>query len=145
MRIDRIMTKPARTIAAGASTAEAEVLMERDRIHHLVVLGRGGKVAGVLSTRDLRAAGPGVTVADLMSVPAVTLSARDDIREAAKLLRRHGVGCLPVLERGKLVGIVSTSDLLALIGKGALRIQPATPKWILHRRGPTHRPEPRRA
>ena len=145
MRIDRIMTKPALTIEATASTAEAEVLMERARLHHLVVLGRGRKPAGMLSARDLRAAGPGTTVGDLMSSPAVTVSASDDVQTAARLLRRHGIGCLPVLERGRVVGVIATSDLLDLLGKGALRIQPRTTKWTLAKRGPTHRPEPRRA
>jgi magnesium transporter len=119
--------------------------MERARIHHLVVLGRGRKVAGVLSARDLRAAGPGTTVGDLMSSPAVTISSAEDVQTAARLLRRHGVGCLPVLERGRVVGVLATSDLLALLGKGTLRVQPRTTRWTMPKRGPTHRPEPRRA
>ena len=144
MQLERIMTSPVQTITAGASAAEAEALMARARIHHLVVLGRGRRVAGVVCAHDLRGAEPGTTVEDLMSAPAVTLSAGADVREAAKLLRRRSIDCLPLLDHGRLVGIVTVSDLLALLGKGTLRVQPRTAKWTIPKRGPTHRPEPRR-
>jgi len=145
MRLDRIMTSPVETILPGATAAEAKALMARARVHHLVVLGRGGRITGVLCTHDLRGTDPDTTVGDLMSAPAVTLSARADVQDAAKLLRRRNVGCLPLTDRGRLVGIVTAADLLALLGKGTLRVQARSTKWILPKRGPTHRPTPRRA
>ncbi|MGZ6123695.1 MAG: CBS domain-containing protein [Myxococcales bacterium] len=145
MRIDQIMSVPVETILPGASLSEAKAAMQRAGIRHLVVLGRSHRVAGVLSACDLRGVDRGSTVEDLMSAPAITLPAGADLKDAAKLLRRRSIGCLPLLERGRVVGIVTTSDLLALLGKGALRIQPRTRKWTMPKRGPTHRPQPRRA
>ncbi len=145
MRVDGIRSSPLQTIVATASAAEASALMARVRVHHLVVLGRGHKVAGVLSVHDLRGADGDRAVRELMSAPAVTCSARADVREAARLMRRHGVGSLPLTDdAGRLSGIVTASDLLALLGKGAVAIQTRTPKWTMPKRGPTHRPEPRR-
>lgn len=79
-----------------------------------------------------------------MSAPAVTAAAADDVRDAARVLRRRDIGCLPVMEGRHLAGIVTTSDLLGLLGKGALRVTPRTTRWVLPKRGPSHRPEPRR-
>ncbi len=144
MRLSEIMTSPAITIRSTASAAEAAVKMQRARITYLVVLNGARQITGVISDHDLRGAEPGRTVAELMSAPAVTLPANADVQEAAKLLRRREFGSIPVLAGKRLVGIVTTSDLLALVGKGAVRIAEMTPKWTLPKRGPTHRPEPRR-
>ena len=57
------------------------------------------------------------------------------VRQAANLLRGRTIGCLPVLEDGKLVGILTTTDLLEQIGRGSDR--PAKGKrWVMKGRGP---------
>lgn len=145
MRLDMMMSVPVEAILPTASAAEARAAMHRAHIQHLVVLGRARQVVGVLCAHDLRGAEPGSTVEDVMSAPAVTLAADASVQDAAKLLRRRNVGCLPLVDHRRLVGIVTSSDLLALVGKGALRVQPKTQKWTLSKRGPTHRPEPGRA
>jgi acetoin utilization protein AcuB len=142
--LDQIMSTPVETILPTASAAQARAAMQRARIRHLVVLSRTREIVGVLCAHDLRGAEPGSTVEEVMSAPAVTLAADADVQDAAKLLRRRNVGCLPLVDHGRLVGIVTTSDLLGLVGKGALRVQPRTTKWTMPKRGPTHRPEPRR-
>jgi CBS domain-containing protein len=144
MRLREIMSRPAATILPTASATEARAAMERAGIRHLVVLGRARRIVGVVCAHDLRAAQPDSVVADLMAAPAVTLPAHADVQEAARLLRRHDVGSIPVIDGGRLVGMVTTSDLLGLLGKGALRVQPTPTKWTLPKRGPTHRPERQR-
>jgi CBS domain-containing protein len=144
MRLDEIIKGAVETILPRASAAEASAVMARARVRHLVVLGRSHKIVGVLSSHDLRRAEPDSAVEDLMSAPAITLPAGADVQDAAKVLRLRNVGCLPLLDRGRLVGIVTAYDLLALLGKGALRVQAKTRKWTMPKRGPTHRPEPRR-
>lgn len=145
MRLDDIMSVPVTTIPSGAPLSEAEATMQRAGIRHLVVVEHRRKIAGVLSAHDLRGADPGSTVEDRMSAPAITLPPTADVQDAAKLFRRRNIGCLPLIARGRVVGIVTASDLLALLGKGVLRVQPKTRKWTMSKRGPTHRPEPRRA
>jgi CBS-domain-containing membrane protein len=101
----------------------------------------GHKPVGVVSERDL--GGPkgaevrrGRTVGDLMSQPLVTATPQTTVREAANLLRGHLVGCLPLLERGRIVGIVTLSDLLDLIGRGVERPVARGKRWTLRHRGP---------
>ena len=126
MRISEAMTGNVRTVPPTMSAADAHSLMKTARMHHLVVT-RAARVVGVLSARDLSPQGrqptipDGVTVEDLMSSPVATIDSNETVRKAANLMQGRTIGCLPVTDKGKLVGIVTVSDLLQLIGKGADR------------------------
>ena len=54
---------------------------------------------------------------------------------APRLMRGHGAGCLPVVENGRLVGIVTVSDLMELIGRGSERPVASATRWVLRDRG----------
>jgi acetoin utilization protein AcuB len=140
MRVVEIMKKKVETVAPEASSEEAWNRMQMRKVHHLVV-ARGSEVIGVVSDRDLggmRGATyrVGRDVADVMTPSVVTARPDTTLREAANLLRGRTIGCLPVLEKEKLVGIVTTSDLLVLLGKGAERPVAKSKRWILKGRGP---------
>jgi CBS domain-containing protein len=60
-------------------------------------------------------------VADLMTRHVVTLTPTDTIRRAANVMRGRTIGCIPVTQGRRLVGIVTVSDLLGLLGRGADR------------------------
>ena len=142
MRLRDIMHSKVQTVSPRESAAVAFERMRRARIRHLVVQD-GKKVVGVLSDRDV--AGMGSlrqveTVEDVMSSPALTGSPDLTLRQAANLLRGRPIGCLPVLEDGKIVGIVTTTDLLEMIGAGIERPVPKTRRWVLKDRGPRRNP-----
>jgi acetoin utilization protein AcuB len=142
MRLRDIMHSKVQTVSPRESAAVAFERMRRARIRHLVVQD-GKKVVGVLSDRDV--AGMGSlrqveTVEDVMSSPALTGSPDLTLRQAANLLRGRTMGCLPILEDGKIVGIVTTTDLLELIGAGVERPIPKTRRWVLKDRGPRRKP-----
>jgi len=126
MRMNEVMTEGVETVAPSMPAADAWELMRRKRIHHVVVT-RGADVVGVLSDRDAGSrAGASVrsgrTVAELMTSHAVTLSPTDTVRKAANVMRGRTIGCLPITDtRGRLVGIVTVSDLLELLGRGVDR------------------------
>jgi acetoin utilization protein AcuB len=143
MRLNEIMTLDVRSVAPEASAEDAYALMRSERVRHLAVMDRG-KLVGVLSERDLGSSrGTGVRknklVVELMTDHTVTATPRTTVREAANLLRGHIVGCLPIMDKGKLVGIVTTTDLLDLLGHGEGRQRPAGPSWVLRDRGPRKR------
>ena len=125
MRLEDVMTRRVETITEDRAAEEAWDRMRARRIHHLVVV-RGGRVVGILSERDLggragAAVRPGRTVADLMTPHAVIADPRAPVRRAANLLRGRSIGCLPVVEGERLLGIVTLTDLLRLIGRGVER------------------------
>jgi CBS domain-containing protein len=143
MRIQDIMSRDIKTIAPGAEVAAARNAMRTNGIRHLVVVD-GRDVVGVVSERDLggrlpAAAGKrttGLTVADVMSAGVVSAKPETTVRQAANLLRGFVIGSLVVQEGGKPVGIVTITDLLDLIGRGAERPIAKSTRWTLRARGP---------
>ena len=148
MRVQNVMTEGVTTVSAATAADEAWNTMRLNGIHHLVVT-KGKQVVGVLSDRD--AGGPrgaalrtGHAVADLMTSPAVTVEPTMTVRRAANLMRGRSIGCLVVVDSARVVGLVTVSDLLALIGRGLDRGVAATKRWTLKHRAP-HRKSHRSA
>jgi acetoin utilization protein AcuB len=142
MRLRDIMHTKVETISPRESVAIAFERMRRASIRHLVVQD-GKKIVGVLSDRDVTGMGSlrqVETVEDVMSSPALTGSPDLTLRQVANMLRGRTMGCLPILEDGKIVGIVTTTDLLEMIGAGIERPVPKTRRWILKDRGPGRKP-----
>jgi acetoin utilization protein AcuB len=122
MRLVEIMSKDVKTAAAAMPAREAWDVMRAANIHHLVVTD-GKKIVGIVSDRDLGGARGAAlrdkrAVADVMTPNAITARPDTTVKQAANLLRGHVIGCLPVVDGAKLVGIVTTTDLLDLVGKG---------------------------
>jgi acetoin utilization protein AcuB len=122
MHVKEIMTKQVETTTPSAAASAAWEVMQSRRIHHLVVV-RNGEPCGVLSAHDLGGRnGASVraekSVEQLMSPMAITVRPSATVREAANLMRGRGLGCLPVVDGRRVVGIVTTSDLLEFIGRG---------------------------
>jgi acetoin utilization protein AcuB len=142
MRVAEIMTREVQTVPPEMSAAEAWDLMRRRQIHHLVVTA-GSEVMGVLSDRDAGGRRGAIVrarsrVADLMTTAVVTAAPDMTVRKIANLMRGRTIGCVPVTDRERLVGIVTTSDLLELLGRGIDR--PARPpRRALHYRAPHKR------
>lgn len=140
MRIAEVMTAPVRTIPADAAATSAWEEMRLYRTRHLVATGRDGEVVGVISAGDLGGR-RGQTlradrrVADLMSERVISVTGHTTVREAANLMRGHQIDCLPVLEGRKLIGIVTSLDLLELIGRGAERPVAVATRAVLKHRG----------
>ena len=122
MRIQDIMTTGVETIEPTATAETARERMKQARIHHLVVAD-GAQVVGVISARDLggprsRVALNGQSVSEMMADSVVHIEPDSSLREAANLMRGRSIGCLPVMKRGKLVGILTVTDILDVLGRG---------------------------
>jgi acetoin utilization protein AcuB len=137
MRVQDMMTRRVQTITGAEPVSAAVERMRRSRIRHLVVM-RDGELAGIVSSGDMRALDlrRDRRVEEIMTAPAVTATPGMTMRKAANLLRGRSIGCLPVVEDGSLVGIVTTSDLLERIGRGVERPVSRGKRWILKGRGP---------
>ena len=145
MRLRDVMRRKVETISPRDSAAAAFDRMRSARIRHLVVKD-GRKIVGILSDRDVGTLGPlgqVETVEYRMTAPPVCVSPDLTVREAANLMRGRTMSCLPVVEDGKIVGIVTVTDLLELLGSGIERPVPKARRWILKDRGPRRHPASR--
>ena len=118
MKLREIMAQPVVRIHPGENVAVAARLLERSNIGCLPVCGSDGKLCGVVTDRDLvvrcLAAGknPGTTsVREVMTRQTLAAFPDMEAREAAALMGQHQVRRLPVLENGRLCGMVSLGDL----------------------------------
>ena len=139
MRLSDVMTAAVETIQPEVPAEQAWQRMRLRGIHHLVVVD-GRRVIGLLSDRDAGSArGRNIrqnrTVGELMTRHVVTAEPATTVRQAANLMTGRTIGCLPVVERNRLVGIVTASDLLRLLGRGMDRGTSRGTRWTLKSRG----------
>ena len=118
MLVKDLMTPGAVTVEPGSSVALAAKLISRHNVGLLPVCSPGKRLRGVVTDRDivLRCVAveedPAQTpVRDIMTRGCTTLSPGDDCAEASRLMATHQVRRLPVVEEGRLVGMLSLSDL----------------------------------
>ena len=138
MRIQDVMTSDIVKIGPEATVAEARASLQRNRIHHLIVVAEK-KILGVLSDRDLAGRDAETRVAEVMSRDVATISPRATLRQAAGRMEGRMISCLPVIDRGKLAGIVTSNDLLRALSKG-VHPPPPQERYVLRKRGPRKRP-----
>jgi len=125
--VKELMTTRVSTLGSGDTLDIADGIMCLGRIRHLPVV-EGTAVVGVVSQRDLFRSALGAALAfgdrdpqrlmrsldvrDVMSAPAVTIDPGAAVPEAARTMLEKKIGCLPVVEAGKLVGILTETDVL---------------------------------
>ncbi len=129
MYISRYMIKEPLTASPEMSLPEARLLLNDNHFRHLPVVDGQGQLVGMVTDRDLRSAYPSsvlteserrlvyeqveqATVADIMSTECLSLHPESTLDDALLLFDQKGVGALPVLEDGQVVGIFSSRDLL---------------------------------
>ena len=115
------MQGPVYTVTPATLAGDAVAVLRQHRIRHLPVMD-GDRVVGVVTDRDLRGVEPDTPVSLRMSRPVHVVSPRTGIDRAARLLFDRRIGCLPVVEDGKLVGILTQTDALAALVE-VLRLQ----------------------
>ena len=117
MSVRDAMTEAPRSIGASASVVEAALLMREEDVGSLPITDEE-KLVGMITDRDITtrvvaaAADPKMTsVADVLSRDLVSVEPDNDLEEALGLMARHQVRRLPVVENGRLVGIVAQADI----------------------------------
>jgi acetoin utilization protein AcuB len=135
MDVSQWMTKSVMTIKPKDTLRHARERLAKYRINQIPVVVND-KLVGIVTDRDVRDAYPSSlrlfygkdidefgdshTVEEVMTYNVVVISPQTSLREAAQRLRRQRFGALPVVENGKLVGIITRSDLLdALLAEAA--------------------------
>jgi len=130
--VAEVMVSPVVTANPRDTLADVLALSQRRQIRHVPIV-ENGKLIGIVTDRTLREASTHPAVYNLLldllasldrgavdeimirEAEVVTVPPDTSLRGAARLMRERKVGCLPVVQEGRLVGIVTTSDLLAVL------------------------------
>ncbi len=134
-RVRELMTREVATLQRGDKLSLANNVMQLGRIRHMVVLSEEGGLAGIVSQRDLfrgalvKAFGYGtvaqkkvmeaILVKEVMSTELLTTTPDALLSEAALSMSEQKIGCLPVVEDGKLVGILTEGDFVAFFARAS--------------------------
>ena len=124
--IEAIMSINLVTVPPTATLAEARTVMQEERIHHLPVT-EGGSLIGLVTLTNVLAATDSflrddrnrihaneIIVKDVMVKDVATVDVNASLRQAALFLEKHQIGCLPVMDDNKLVGIITETDFVAV-------------------------------
>jgi len=134
IRVADWMSKRVLAVETSDSIAIARQLIAKHRVNQLPVL-ENEKLVGIVTDRDIRDAYPtsmminrgkeidrfadSVTVEEVMSHDVMVVRPDMSLAAAVSLLRRHRIGSLPVMRSGKLVGIITRSNILDFVLSGA--------------------------
>lgn len=131
--VSKIMATDVVALDRNASLGSAKDIMDRRRLRHFPVV-ENGNVVGVVSQRDVFRASlasmlgynertekaflDNLSIKGIMSDPPITVTADTGISEAARLMVEKKVGCLPVVDGNRLIGLVTDTDFLKVLGGG---------------------------
>jgi CBS domain-containing membrane protein len=134
LKVRDVMSREVVTLEQNDKLAIGDDVMKQKRIRHMPVLNADGEVCGIITQRDLFrgaliwALGFGtraeemmlnrVVVKEVMSKEVQTISPDTPLPDAAKLMIERKIGCLPVVEGDKLIGILTEGDFVKLAAAG---------------------------
>ena len=127
MLVRGLMTGSPITVPPDTAVLDARHLMTNQRIRHLLVT-LGEDLLGIVTDRDIRLNMPSqatslsvwelnylltrLTVSEVMTRSVITIGPDREARDAAQVMLEHKIGALPVVDRGRLIGILTETDLL---------------------------------
>jgi CBS domain-containing protein/ribosomal protein S27AE len=108
------MTREVIVIRDDATVEDAARLLARNRISGLPVVNEAGSLVGLVTEHDLIAK-QGRSVADIMTLGVISVSADTEVEQVQHLLTNQRIRRVPVVDNGRVVGVVSRSDLVRQI------------------------------
>lgn len=131
MYVGRIMHTLLVTVSPDTSLLKAKDIIERKRINHLLVVDKNEDLIGIVSDRDVKQswASPAtalsvhelnylltqLTVETIMVKKIITISPGTTIERAAYIMQENRINALPVMEKNKLVGIITSTDVMDVL------------------------------
>jgi acetoin utilization protein AcuB len=130
MLVGERMTKRPITTAPDTPIEEALKVMRESKVRRLPVLDKKGKLVGIVAEKDLLYVSPSpatslsiyelhylisrIKVQDVMTKDVITVTEYTPLEEAARIMADNKIGSLPVMRDGKLVGIITETDLFCI-------------------------------
>ncbi len=117
MLVDEIMKSP-ETCRSGSSVRDCAKLMKKENVGFVPVCNEDGEPLGTITDRDIairvvaEGRGSDTRIDDVMTREVVACNLGDDLADAERLMREHRKSRVMVLDDGKLVGVISLSDII---------------------------------
>jgi len=116
VKVNELMTQSVVTAEPHASVEHVRDLMERNRIGAIPIVDAKGVPVGIVSVADLiPGLKPGSPVSSIMTDKVYTVPQYDDVSTAARVMRNHKIHRVVVTHEQKIVGVLTTFDLLQLV------------------------------
>ncbi len=118
LHVRDVMTSKVFTVGPDESIGVLQDLMKKKRIRHVPVVDTSGALLGVVSQRDVLQQAlfqDNDRVSDIMAWKLETIDVDALLAEAAQVMLKNKYGCLPVVEEGVLVGILTEADFVKLV------------------------------
>ncbi|WP_375321094.1 CBS domain-containing protein [Aliivibrio logei] len=126
--VNDMMTTHPHTLLRSNSLEDAKALMDEHGIRHIPIVDTEGALVGLVTQRDLLSAQTSclekptleeisalsIPLNDIMHENIMSVSPHGGLKSAALFMQKHKVGCLPVVDRGRLVGIITDSDFVTI-------------------------------
>ena len=138
MRVRELMTGTPIMVGPDTSIFEAKARMTAERIRHLIVVA-GADLVGIVTDRDIRLNLPSqatslsvweanyllrrLPVGKVMSKSVIVIGPDREGHDAARLMIEHGIGALPVTDAGRVIGIITETDILRAFVRAGERLE----------------------
>jgi CBS domain-containing membrane protein len=127
LHVRDLMTSAVVSVGPDEPIDSVQHLMDRKRIRHVPVVDGVGRVLGVVSQRDVieRALFEDTgAVSEIMAWKTETIEADEPLSKAARIMLGQKYGCLPVVEHGRLAGILTEADFVKYVVNGNPPVRP---------------------
>ncbi|TXY07745.1 CBS domain-containing protein [Vibrio mimicus] len=128
IKVEDMMTRNPHTLLRTHTLNDAKHLMEALDIRHIPVVNANKRLLGIVSQRDLLAAQESslehstqdssytleIPLYQLMHTDVMSVAPQAGLKESAIYMQKHKIGCLPVVAKGELVGIITDSDFVTI-------------------------------
>lgn len=116
VKIADVMVSQVITVSPHHTLEEAQKIMQEKQIHSLPVIDKEGEAVGIITTSDFtKGYSPVASLWQIMTKHVYCVPAYNDVHIAARIMRNHKIHHVVVLDDKKVVGIVSSFDLLKLV------------------------------
>ncbi|MCL9781404.1 CBS domain-containing protein [Vibrio sp. S4M6] len=128
IKVEDMMTRSPHTLLRSDSLFDAKQAMKKYDIRHIPVVDDNNKLYGIVTQRDVLSAQESslhkiptnnaytlnTPLNDIMHANVLSVEPRAGLKESAKYMQKHKIGCLPVIDKGQLVGIITDSDFVSI-------------------------------
>ncbi|ELA3112711.1 acetoin utilization protein AcuB [Vibrio vulnificus CladeA-yb158] len=128
IKVEDMMTRHPHTLLRSHTLGDAQNMMEALDIRHIPVVDANKQLLGIVTQRDLLSAQESslhkssaensytaaTPLYELMHTSIMTVEPKAGLKESAIYMQKHKVGCLPVVEKGHLVGIITDTDFVTI-------------------------------